>query len=135
MCNSAIWNKYHLFSNSCAIACTHYDFYYVFIRNFVQKKIFISNEFTISCKPVSYWFENNAKFRAKKSFCAKTRNCCARESSSSLKPNHKCITLYKRQTGTAHQMNQKWISSPGLGRIKWYKFLKNVKIRSLKVKM
>ena len=36
---------------SCAKSCKNYDFYYVFIRNFVQIKIFFSKECAISCKP------------------------------------------------------------------------------------
>ena len=52
---SIVWAMCHktniTFLASCAKLWENYYFYCVFISNFVQKKIFISNECAISCKP------------------------------------------------------------------------------------
>ena len=52
-----------------AKSCKNHDFYYEFIRNFVQ--FFFSNECAILCKPCSVLIENDAKFRAKSLFVQK----------------------------------------------------------------
>ena len=57
-----------LFSYSCEKSCKKYDFYYVFIRNFVPKKYSFRIIAQFRTNLVSYWYENDAKFRAKKSF-------------------------------------------------------------------
>ena len=79
-----LWNMKQVlvfFSYSCAISDKNYDFYYVFIRNFVQ-----------------IWFRIVTKmswnFVQKKSFRAKTRNFWARESTVSWKP---LITIWQFQ--------------------------------------
>ena len=72
---------------SCAIFWKKSDLNFVFMRNFVQKKKYLFRiNAQFRAKLVSYWYENYAKFRAKKSFRAKPRNCCTRESTVSWKP-------------------------------------------------
>ena len=48
------WNKYYLFSYSCAKSSKNYDFYYLFILNFEQKNIFsierLMRANLVSCK-------------------------------------------------------------------------------------
>ena len=51
-----------------------------------KKKYLFRINAQFRAKLVSYWYENYAKFRAKKSFRAKPRNCCTRESTVSWKP-------------------------------------------------
>mgnify|MGYP006921026247 CR=1 FL=1 len=65
----------------------HHDLNFVFMRNFVQKKIIY---FEWMRNFVQNWFRIDTKmmrnFVQKKSFRAKPRNCCARESTVSWKP-------------------------------------------------
>ena len=94
--------KYYLISFSCAILLyRNFNFSYswalqkrpVFMRNIMKKfwlkfrihaklhaqKVYLfRKDAQFREKLVSYWYENDAEFHAKKSFCAKPRNCCAR---------------------------------------------------------
>ena len=53
---------------------------------FRAKKYLFRMNAQFRAKLVSYWKENDAEFRPKKSFRAKPRNCCARELTVSWKP-------------------------------------------------
>ena len=102
-------NKYFLISFSCTIllykfkffvfmgiaklheimTCIHANIMKKFCRIHAKlpaKKLFISNEAQFREKLVSYLYENDAEFRAKKSFRPKPRNCCARELTVPWKP-------------------------------------------------
>ena len=71
---------------SSAISWKNSDLNFVFMRNFVQKNYLFRMNAQFRAKLVSYWYENYAKFCAKKSFRAKPRNCCARELTVTWKP-------------------------------------------------
>ena len=64
----------------------HWCLNFVFMRNFVKKNYLFRMNAQFRAKLFSYWYENDANFRAKKSFRAKTRNCYARELTVSWKP-------------------------------------------------
>ena len=71
------------------ISWTNSDFNFAFMQNFVQKNYLFQMNAQFLAKLVSYWYTNDAEFRAKKSFRAKPWNCCTRELTVSWKPKLK----------------------------------------------